>query len=401
MADDGAAVAVWRWWKSGHFVVQAAVRRPAGPWGVPDDLSAPGAHASAPLIGMDAAGNAVAAWVRPSGGTPMAQVAYRPAAGPWGPARNLSHRGFPVRSVELDMNRAGDAIVVWRHFNVLWSSSRPRAGTGWQARAEIDPECARCNSSVSLDEDGNATATWSAIGSIEASFKPPGEGWQSRYLLSKYEHLSYRPDVVTDENGKATAVWIRQGPNHDRVQAVPYTIETATEEAALDAAEEAIYEQIERCYDQAETEEDYERCERLEDELLGADEGEQIEGTARRDVLRGTPRNDVFYAYDGNDVIYGLGGRDTVYAGPGNDRVYGGAGSDRLLGGPGVDRLLGGRGADRLAGGLGRDRLFGARGADVLLGRDRLTDVVLGGSGLDRYRLDRLLDRAHGIERRY
>jgi RTX calcium-binding nonapeptide repeat (4 copies) len=401
LADDGTAVAVWRWWKSGSFVVQAAVKAPAGVWGAPEDLSGPGAHAQSPTLAMDAAGNAVAAWIRPSGGTAMAQVASRAANGSWGPARNLSHRGLPVRGVELDMNRAGDAIVVWRHVGALWSSSRPRGATGWQPRLQVESSCARCDSGVALDEEGNATVAWSAIGSVEASFRPVGEPWQDRYLLSKYDHMTYRPDVVADETGRASAVWVRQAQTHDRIQAVAYTIETAAEEAALDAAEEEVYERIERCYDEAETDADYERCERLEDQLLGSDAGERIEGTAGRDVLVGTRGNDVFYAYGGNDVIRGLGGRDRVYAGPGNDRVDGANGSDRLYGGPGADRIVGGRGADRLAGGGGRDRLLAGRGADVLLGRDRRADVVRGGSGLDRYRLDRLLDRARGIERRY
>jgi len=402
MADDGTAVAVWRWWRSGHLVVQAAVRSPSGEWSAPTELTAPGADARPPLVEMDAAGNAVAAWIRPSGGAPMAQVASRPAGGAWTPARNLSHRGRPVRGVELDMNRAGDAIVTWRHVGVLWSSSRPRGSSGWQPRAEIDPNCAACDVSVALDEEGNATATWSAFGSIEASFKPAGEPWQERYLISKYDVLTYRPDVVADDMGKATAVWIRQGANHDRAQSVAYSIETAAEEAALEAAEEAVFEQIERCYDEAETDADFERCERLEDELLGPDDGgERIEGTARRDVLFGTPGNDVFYAWGGNDVIHGLGGRDLVFGGVGRDLLYGGRGSDQLVGGPGADRLFGASGADRLVGGGGRDRLIGARGEDLLLGRDRQADLVLGGTGLDRYHLDRLLDRARGVERRY
>jgi hypothetical protein len=405
LADDGSAVAVWRRWRNGHFVIQAAALSATGVWAAPEDLSAPGADARPPQVAADAAGNAVAAWVRPSGGTAMAQVAHRPAGGSWGAARNLSHRGFPVRSVELDMNRAGDAIVAWRHIGTLWSSSRPRDASGWQARDQIEPYCARCDSSISLDEEGNATAAWSAIGSIEASFKPVGKDWQDRYLISEYEDLTYRPDVVVDGNGRAVAAWIRQGSNHDRIQAVAYTIETAAEEAALDAASAAVEAKIDKCYEEAETDTDFEKCEKLEDELLGIgdeDGGERVDGTPRRDILRGTRGNDVFFTYGGNDVIYGLGGRDVIYGGPGNDRLVGGKGSDLLIGGSGRDRLIGGRGADRMMGGSGRDRLSGARGSDLLFARDRQRDLVSGGPGLDRYRLDRVLDRrARGIERRY
>jgi RTX calcium-binding nonapeptide repeat (4 copies) len=96
-----------------------------------------------------------------------------------------------------------------------------------------------------------------------------------------------------------------------------------------------------------------------------------IRGTARRNVLVGTR---------GNDVICGRGGADTI-------RTLGG--NDRLIGGPGRDRLVGGSGRDAFLGGGGNDRLFA---------RDNKREVVNGGRGFDRARVN-ASDVRRSIER--
>ena len=121
-------------------------------------------------------------------------------------------------------------------------------------------------------------------------------------------------------------------------------------------------------------------------------------GTPMDDVLRGTSRNDVISGGGGDDVIYGLAGNDKLYGDAGNDKIYGGGGGDQLVGGLGKDRLYGDRGADRIVGGKGRDRLLGGVGADVLNAKDRWRDVVDGGAGRDRARVDQI-DLVRRVER--
>jgi Ca2+-binding RTX toxin-like protein len=96
-----------------------------------------------------------------------------------------------------------------------------------------------------------------------------------------------------------------------------------------------------------------------------------INGTAGRNVLVGTR---------GNDVICGRGGADTI-------RTLGG--NDRLIGGPGRDRLVGGSGRDAFLGGGGNDRLFS---------RDNKREVVNGGRGFDRAKVN-ASDVRRSIER--
>jgi hypothetical protein len=116
-----------------------------------------------------------------------------------------------------------------------------------------------------------------------------------------------------------------------------------------------------------------------------------ISGTAAGDVLRGTARDDVICGRGGSDTIYGRGGHDLVVGGNGNDKLFGQAGRDYLVGGAGNDVVIGG-GAD--------DELLGGRGADVLAARDGLTDVIYGGVGRDRARMD-AFDIRSSVEARF
>jgi len=123
-----------------------------------------------------------------------------------------------------------------------------------------------------------------------------------------------------------------------------------------------------------------------------------IVGTVGPDHLRGTPGPDVICGLGGSDVILGLGGNDVIYGGPGDDVIDGGAGRDLIYGGLGRDRIAGGVGADRIDGGAGQDVLLGGPGKDMLDARNGTSDVVNGGPGWDRGRVDRRLDRRVSIE---
>jgi hypothetical protein len=92
----------------------------------------------------------------------------------------------------------------------------------------------------------------------------------------------------------------------------------------------------------------------------------------------------------------GAGEGDLVSSG--FEEVLGGAGDDSLVGERDRDRLWGRGGGDVIGGRGGRDRLFGGSGRDILRARDGDPDVVAGGTGYDRARLDVGLDVANSIE---
>ena len=376
MDDKGGAVAAWQWWDGSYRRIVGAVRSSDGVWSEPDELSAPGHTATTPVVAMDAAGNAIAAWIRSNGIAPAAQTASHPAAGAWTLPQNLSRRGQNAGSVDLAMNRRGDAVVSWVQAGGLHTAFREPGETKWK-RVPITSSWGGLGAHVALDEEGDATEVWDSGYEVSATYKPAGEAWQDDYLLTGYndEDEGYWGSVVTAQShNNALAAWVVGGANDDMINVVGYDKDTSRLEHQDEGDDEG--------------------------DDGGDDEGELIQGTSHADTLVGTPGNDVFYARGGDDVIIGRGGRDVVYGGPGDDLLRGGRGSDRLFGGAGNDRLVGGRGNDVLVGNSGKDVLKGNRGDDTLRGADRARDRVFGGTGLDRYRLDPWLDRARSIESR-
>jgi RTX calcium-binding nonapeptide repeat (4 copies) len=152
------------------------------------------------------------------------------------------------------------------------------------------------------------------------------------------------------------------------------------------------------------------------DRMLGGDGNDSIAGQRGPDIIFGGPGNDRIqgnrgddYADGGlgNDILFGglisgsppfYDGHDVLLGRGGNDRLAGGWQKDRLFGGTGPDRLRGGPHADHLVGEAGRDDVGGEGGDDLILARDRTRDLLSGGPGFDRARLD-AIDRRAGIER--
>lgn len=99
-------------------------------------------------------------------------------------------------------------------------------------------------------------------------------------------------------------------------------------------------------------------------------------------------------------TVMGTPGADTLVGTAGRDVICGLGGNDIIRGRGGTDVLVGAGGADRLDGGAGQDRLLGGAGADTLLARDRTRDVVDGGAGTDRARVDGS-DSVRRVERRF
>lgn len=174
----------------------------------------------------------------------------------------------------------------------------------------------------------------------------------------------------------------------------------------------------------------------------------EFEGTGTPDDnLVGTDKNDNIDGKDGDDHIIGRKGNDNLIGGPGEDILIGGAGKDKLDGGKDDDILIGGRGNDtytvdslqdiiierpkqgkdlvkssvnynlsnnlenltligkddvegignnrkntirgnrgnnKLEGKGGNDRLIGSSGNDILVG-GKGKDILTGGSGVDRF----------------
>lgn len=141
------------------------------------------------------------------------------------------------------------------------------------------------------------------------------------------------------------------------------------------------------------------------DDLLVGDDPEgdlsgddTLRGGPGEDVLLGGKGTDKVYGEDGDDALDGKSGNDTLVGGPGDDVLRGGSGRDRLAGNGGSDTLRGGSDNDHLTGGSRKDRLEGEGGNDTLIARDGVRDVVRGGPGTDKARIDAAKDDVTGVE---
>jgi Ca2+-binding RTX toxin-like protein len=112
------------------------------------------------------------------------------------------------------------------------------------------------------------------------------------------------------------------------------------------------------------------------DYLVGAADGDLVNGGLGNDTIRGLGGNDTLNGAegaddidggDGNDWLIGSGGNDILQGGMNSDTLEGGAGNDVLRGGKGFDSIVGGDGDDTLYSGLGQDTLTGGSGADVFV----------------------------------
>jgi Ca2+-binding RTX toxin-like protein len=114
--------------------------------------------------------------------------------------------------------------------------------------------------------------------------------------------------------------------------------------------------------------------------------------------LFGGPGNDQIEADHSHCGLRGGGDNDTIVGGDGRQFLDGGEGNDVLRAGPGRDIIAGERGADEIIGGKGRDHARGGSGDDTFRMKDGLDDFIDGNQGIDRARVDKVLDELHDIE---
>jgi Ca2+-binding RTX toxin-like protein len=113
-----------------------------------------------------------------------------------------------------------------------------------------------------------------------------------------------------------------------------------------------------------------------------------LSGDDGNDTLDGGMGDDHLHGNDGDDSLVGFSGNDWLHGGDDNDTLEGGADNDNLSGDDGNDSLLGSSGNDTLLGWDGVDTLRGGTGDDWLEARDSAADIVDGGIGNDRARVD-------------
>ncbi len=211
LSPDGHAVAVWGGTAgcpaACDYVVQAAVRPPGGGWGAPVTLTTDLYFGGGGIVlGMDGAGNAIAAWV--GNYADESHYAVLPAGGSWGPVQTLSNGNVQGAAHGLGLAVSPDGSVVVTFANshdTIWAASGTILG-GLSAPVSVAAGDYSKDSApkVALDDAGNASLVWSQTGRTEAATRSPGGTWSAPAVLASQSSSSVA--TATDGAGNAIAV---------------------------------------------------------------------------------------------------------------------------------------------------------------------------------------------------
>ncbi len=213
LSPDGHAVAVWGSTvgcpAACDYIVQAAVRPPGGSWGAPVTLTTDLYFGGGGVVlGMDGAGNAIAAWV--GNYADESHYAVLPAgSSSWGPVQELSNGNVQgaAHNLSLAVSPDGSAVVAFAGGNDgIWAASGSIKG-GFSAPVFVATGDYRKTSApqVALDDAGNASLIWSQTTRTEAAARSPGGTWSAATVLASQSSSSVATAV--DGAGNAIAVF--------------------------------------------------------------------------------------------------------------------------------------------------------------------------------------------------
>ena len=109
----GNALIVWSASDGTNSRIRLRVRSAAGVWNDVEKLSVFGQDAVDPQIAVDAAGNAVIVWTRFDGANNRVQIRRRAADGTLSAVQTLSVAGFDASAPRVAVTATGDAVVTW------------------------------------------------------------------------------------------------------------------------------------------------------------------------------------------------------------------------------------------------------------------------------------------------
>lgn len=198
-------------------------------------------HAGGVDVGMDTAGNAIAAWGQ-SDGTRYNIWANRYVVGTgWGTAQlieAISTNGSMPLSARIAVDTSGNAIAVWNMSDGtrdnIWAN-RYVVGSGWGTAQLIESDNAGPATSPDLDMDGagNATVIWSqsngSIYNVWTNRYTVGPGWGTAGMLS----AGSVPRIDVDVNGNAVAIWTLSNGTYNDVWAARHVAGTGWQPAVI------------------------------------------------------------------------------------------------------------------------------------------------------------------------
>lgn len=226
----GNALAIWQACTSatGRCVIQAAtLRRGAGAWSAPVDLSSPTGSANPPSLAVNPYGIALGAWEeRNASGATVVRAALRQVSGTWTAAVDLSAPGAAGEQVAIDA--LGRAVVVWGDATAIRARARDAHGT-WSAATALSRGSLTSPASLAMDFPGNALVAWDESDAstgdqyVLVATRSPGGSWSAPVQVSRADAFTLdnapsAPQVAVSPAGALQVVsWVDNSTNNARV----------------------------------------------------------------------------------------------------------------------------------------------------------------------------------------
>lgn len=203
-------------------------------WGQALAISSGGGD-SEPQIDVDAAGNAIAVWVRNDGTRDNIWAArYEAATGAWGVAELMeTDDAGHANGAQAALDAAGNAIAIWHYhdgtrYNI--KASRYAAGIGWDSSVLVENHNAgnAYAPQIDMDSSGNAVAVWRQFDgtreSILSNRYVAGVGWGMPEKIEASDlYDAHSPQIAVDAAGNAIAVWVQYTTGHESIWTNYYT----------------------------------------------------------------------------------------------------------------------------------------------------------------------------------
>lgn len=172
-----------------------------------------------PTLAVNSRGAGLLAW---SGQRGIYAAAYLPGSG-WQETQTIISGTslfltFADEFEQLAIDNAGNGLLVWSQYGDELYGSWYKAGVGWSApEIIVNRKSIARGISLAMNPDGNAILLWSQGTGIDnqvllnASHFTPGAGWQPPVVLHTSDSLHTRPHVAINSKGEAMAAWLDYG----------------------------------------------------------------------------------------------------------------------------------------------------------------------------------------------
>jgi hypothetical protein len=204
---------------TGATAMRGAYRPAGGAWAVSDEVLGSGSGEE-PRVGLDGSGNATVVWAKTD---KTVQSSYRPPAGPWGAAQQVSPAGNEAFLPQVAVNPVGGTqTAIWLHkvsASITAVETKDRLGSGaWSGAVKVltlglpsEPQVAY-EPQVRWNAANQRIAAWAVNGTpdiLQSHWGGLGSWSEEISIKSASDGVNdvEAPQIAIDGQGRAVAVW--------------------------------------------------------------------------------------------------------------------------------------------------------------------------------------------------